>query len=176
MDLWNLDLGHFLIALALLYLARILTIYKTMVIVAESSQVCTLMALEGPSSIPMLPEPGETPSDNLLGAVDTRWRSFADESWWTMQGRIVISQYAPGNFALLGDGGAAKYDPALEIDVIRCQVRPRLGPAESDVIRLLCSPSPTNLPSLLSPRQLSTRVSTGGPSPLTSMASLSCAT
>lgn len=125
-DLWVFDLDHeLLLALAILILSRYLAICRPMTIIAESAQVCSILAFEGPGGISSLPEIGEVPSAELLANVETRWKGIASRSWWTMQGRVVVSQYAPGRYALLcmvGDGGRVKYDPAVEKEMTRLVV------------------------------------------------------
>lgn len=72
-----------------------------------------------------VPEIGEDPPVDLLQSLDVRWKGYAAESWWTMQGRVVVSQYAPEHYALLcivGGGGRAKYDPVVENEVARLVV------------------------------------------------------
>lgn len=117
LDLWNYDLSHWDLALALTLLYRAPSLYEPLVIVSESAQVSTLLALGGPASIRRIPGFGEPPTQDELDAVQVGWRSWADASWWTAQGRIVIAQYAPGRYALLamvGHGGSVKYDPPLK--------------------------------------------------------------
>lgn len=115
LDLWNYDLSHWDLALALTLLSRALALYEPLVILSESAQVSTLLALDGPTSIRRIPEFGEPPTPNELDAVEVGWRSWADANWWTAQGRIVICQYAPGCnslLAMVAHGGSIKYDPA----------------------------------------------------------------
>lgn len=87
--------------------------------------MCKLLSLTGPSQVERVPEIGEDPPVDLLQSLDVRWKGYAAESWWTMQGRVVVSQYAPEHYALLcivGGGGRAKYDPVVENEVTRLVV------------------------------------------------------
>lgn len=122
LDLWDLDLAHEELALALTFLCRGLSIYKPLVIVSESAQVSGLLALTGPSTIKRVPELGQPPTPEELSSVEVTWKPWARSSWWNAQGRVVISQYAPDEYALLamvGHGGLLKYDPLVEREATR---------------------------------------------------------
>lgn len=121
-DLWNFSTGSYEsenkdTALALTLLCRSLVLYEPLIIVSESAQVSTLLALQGPSTIKRIPHIGEPPAPDELSAVSVGWKAWAKASWWAAQGRVVISQYAPGHYALLvmvRHGGSLKYEPAVE--------------------------------------------------------------
>lgn len=93
----NMSLDHWDIGLALMFLCRFLVLYRSMVKVAESAQVATLLAVEGPSSIARLPDIGEVPTHDNIKTADVRLQEYADASWWSMQVRAIMSQYALGS-------------------------------------------------------------------------------